>query len=93
MRVLFIFLLTTFVAIGVLAKPPADLSVPSSSSTSELRRSELRAALKSSLGANGRRKEQAVDKSPDKRHLTPQERADLRQQLRQHLMVVGPDLP
>lgn len=61
----------------------------------ELRRAELRAALKArkSLGSIGQVSELVAVKPPLKRQLSDLERADLRQQLRQQLRSGRSDHP
>ncbi len=49
----------------------------------EQRRAELRSVLKTSMSVEAPSQESALEKIPAKRHLTEQQRARLRQQLRQ----------
>lgn len=83
-----LFLFISFFAIGAWAQTkvsrdtvtePALLELPAS----EQRRADLRAALKTSMAAEAPSQEPALEKIPVKRHLTEQQRARLRQQLRQ----------
>jgi hypothetical protein len=59
----------------------------------EQRRAELREALKSSRGQEIAAKAQTPNGVPEKRHLSAQERSDLRQQLRQQRIEGKPDRP
>ena len=93
MKKILFFVLISLSAIGVWAQPPArsdettaELSAP------EQRRAELRAALKAQRARDAQDgKDQTLEIAPAYRHLSEQERADLRQQLRQQRRVANPD--
>lgn len=88
-----LFLLFVLVAVGAWAKPAVCRdNVPAQTET-EQRRAELRAALKAPRTREVPSKDQTLDKEPLNRHLSAQERADLRQQLRQQRLDAKLDHP
>ncbi len=77
------FLLFLLLAAGASAQPAVSPQAPASQPVSEKRRTELREALMTGSGAQkGAKVTEAAGNTPN-RHLSAQERADLRQQLRQ----------
>jgi hypothetical protein len=84
MKNILFFLLVSFSVVGAWAQPPASREPTTTEpSAAEQRRAELRAALKAQRARDAQdRKDQSLEVAPAFRHLSDQERADLRQQLR-----------
>jgi len=83
-------LLLSFVTLEVGAQP-APAAQAASQPVPEQRRAELRQVLKTSSGRESQSGEQTPNSAPEQRHLSAQERADLRQQLRQQRPEGKPD--
>lgn len=77
------FLLISLFALGSWAQSAVSRDAAPEPTAPEQRRAELRSALKAPRGRAEAGKDQTPTNDPAKRHLTVQERADLRQQLRQ----------
>ena len=90
-----LFSLLYVVTVGAWAQPVAPRYAAPDQTPLEQRRAELRLMLKEP------RAREAQDKEPDQRfenvaydrHLSPQDRADLRQQLRQYRLEGKPEYP
>lgn len=82
------FLLISLFAVGSWAQPAVRYDT-----APEQRRAELRSALKAPGGREARASDQTPTNVPANRHLSAQERADLRQQLRQQRRDASPDRP
>ena len=86
-------LLLSLVAVGASAQPARNPEAGASQSASEQRRAELREALNARPGPEQGAREQTPSGSSPNRHLSEQERTDLRQQLRQQPTDVKPQRP
>ena len=87
------FLLTSVVAGGAWAQPAVNRETAAAQTAPEQRRAELRSALKATRGGEAQDKEQTLEKAYLNRHLSAQERVDLRQQLRQQRRDAKRDPP
>ena len=78
---------------GSWAQPPASRDPTTAEpSAAEQRRAELRSALKAQRARDAQdRKDQTLEIAPAYRHLSEQERADLRQQLRPPRREANPE--
>lgn len=88
-----VFLLISLVAVGAWAQPAPNRETVASQSAPEQRRAELRSALKAPGGREAQDKDPTLEKAALSRHLSTQERADLRQQLRQQRSDAKLDQP
>lgn len=86
------FLAICLVSTGAGAQPAPGAEISAAPLAPEQRRAELRQALKPSAGREVQAKDKKPNDTPEKR-LSVQERADLRQQLRQQRPDVKPDHP
>lgn len=77
-----LLLAISLVSVGAWAQPARGPEA-AAQIVPEQRRAALRQALKAAPARDGQAREPALKGAPEKRHLSPQERADLRQQLRQ----------
>ena len=93
MKLIRFALLPGLLAIGATAEPARDPQPGASQTVSEQRRVELREALKAQSGAEQGAKPQSHAGTSQNRHLSEQERADLRQQLRQNGPEANPPRP
>ena len=84
------FVLLSFIALEVGAQP-APATQAASQPVPDHRRADLRQVLKTSSGRELQSKEQTPNSAPEQRRLSAQERADLRQQLRQQRPEGKPD--
>ena len=82
MRIIQVFLLIALVSGSALAQQQADRS-GAAKSEQELRRAQLRLLLATPRVRDAKEKEQALESEMQERRLSAQERADLRQLLRQ----------
>ncbi|MEO8120028.1 MAG: hypothetical protein ABI606_11995 [Rhodoferax sp.] len=85
------FLLLSLCAVGVWAQTAVGRAVRPEPAALEQRRAELRAALKALQEREEQGKDQMFENASAVRHLSAQERADLRQQLRQQRQMAIPD--
>ncbi|MDD5332554.1 MAG: hypothetical protein PHS32_02315 [Rhodoferax sp.] len=92
-----LLLAISLLSIGAWAQPAPNAQAAASQSAPEQRRAELRQALRlapaPAPARDDQRQEPALKSTPEKRHLSPQERADLRQQLRQQRPDARSDRP
>ena len=91
MKQLLFFLLISFSALGSWAQAAVSRDMSPEQMAPEQRRAELRSALKTPRGREARATDQTPENVPANRHLTEQERADLRQQLRQQRRDANPN--
>jgi len=93
MKNILFFLLISFSTMGSWAQPPASRDPTTAEpSAAEQRRAELRSALKAQRARDAQdRKDQTLEIAPAYRHLSEQERADLRQQLRPPRREANPE--
>jgi len=93
MKNILFFLLISFSTMGAWAQPPASRDPTTAEpSAAEQRRAELRSALKAQRARDAQdRKDQTLEIAPAYRHLSEQERADLRQQLRPPRREANPE--
>lgn len=82
MRYFHVFPLFAALAGAAWAQPQADRNVDSKT-VQEQRRAQLRLILSTPRVREAQEKEQALESEMQERHLSAQEKADLRQQLRQ----------
>ena len=88
------FLLPSLVAAGTWMQPAISRDMAATPAPApEQRRAELRLALKAPHGQTAPNPAQTLDNSPANRHLSAQERANLRQQLRQQRREAQPERP
>jgi hypothetical protein len=85
------FLLISFFVAAAWVQPAVSRAAAPVPTAPEQRRAELRLALKEPRGPEEAGKDQTPAKIPAKRHLTEQERSELRQQLHQQQRQGGPD--
>jgi len=85
------FLLVSLCAGGAWAQTTVSRTTRMEPTALEQRRAELRAALKALQEREEQGKDQMFENVSAVRHLSTQERADLRQQLRQQRQVAHPD--
>ena len=78
-----LFLLLSLTTLGAWAQPAPGRDAVAAQIAPEQRRAELRSALKARRSSQAAGKQRAAENAPASRHLSQQERADLRQQLRQ----------
>lgn len=86
-----IFLLFSLCAAGAWAQTSVNRGVRPEQTTLDQRRAELRAALKALREREELGRDQLFENVSANRHLSTQERADLREQLRQQRRDVSPD--
>lgn len=86
-----IFLFISLFAVAAWAQPAVSHDAAPEPTAPEQRRAELRSALKAPHGQEEAGKDQTPTNVLAKRHLTEQERADLRQQLRQQRREGSPN--
>jgi len=88
------FLLFSLVALGAWAQPALSRDAAPAQTAPEQRRAELRSALKAPrVQEEPQEKGQKLENGPANRHMSTQERADLRQQLRQQYRDAKLDRP
>lgn len=85
------FLLLSLCAVGAWAQSAVGRAARPELAAVEQRRAELRAALKALQEREDQGKDQMFENVSAVRHLSMQERADLRQQLRQQRQIANPD--
>lgn len=85
------FLLLSLCAVGAWAQTTVSRAARPEQTALEQRRAELRAALKALQEREDQGKDQMFENVSAIRHLSMQERADLRQQLRQQRQIANPD--
>jgi hypothetical protein len=95
MKCFWLFFLIHFAAVGAWAQPDSQEAAAGQAAPDQ-RRAELRSVLKERGGRELQKKDQdkekdkdqSLNKIPANRHLSAQEKADLRRQLRQQLLDV-----
>jgi hypothetical protein len=93
MKHLLFLLLVSVVAVGSWAQTSITRDNAAKEAALEQRRADLRQALKALRAQEGLGKDQMFENVSADRHLSTQERADLRQQLRQQRRDVNSDRP
>ena len=92
-RFFLLFSLVALGAFGAWAKPALSRDTAPAQTAPEQRRAELRSALKAPRVQEPQKKGQKLENGPANRHMSTQERAALRQQLRQQRRDAKLDRP
>jgi hypothetical protein len=85
------FLLFSLCAVGAWAQTTVSRAVRPEETTLDQRRAELRAALKALQEREAQSRDPLFENVSAERHLSPQERADLREQLRAQRRDANPE--